>query len=236
MPGTPVGPFATGMYGIYAELNVYLVEASDGKPLSETFAGRIAKHLQQEVESLTTRDFLTRIQGVLQQAGMKQVIWLKKNDATIYAFDQENKEDWSQVFESALSGSSSKETDEWWVLTTGANEDFKLRQEVTFKERHSLASPSMTLVIRALPEEWALQAREGFGSWMQRLQQTLRDKDAVEAEEIRIRPKIDRYLQDYQQLLKDTFSVRDFSQTLRINLSGIDTKSFSANYFVDQPS
>ncbi|HUK75402.1 MAG TPA: hypothetical protein VLU99_06375 [Nitrososphaerales archaeon] len=240
MPGghfPPVkGPYPDGMYGIYAELNVYLVKASDGKPTSETFASRIARHIQREVESLTTRDFLTKIQGVLQQVGMKRVIMMSKNDFNIYSFAQENKEDWNQVFESALSGSSSEETDEWWILTTGGNESFKFRQEVTFTEKHTLASPSMKLVIRALPEEWALQSGEGFGQWMQRLQQTLRDKGAVEAEEIRVRPKIERYLQDYQQLLKDTFSPGDLSQTLRINLSGIDLKSFSANYSVDQPS
>lgn len=224
------------MYGIYAELKVYLVEATAERSLSETFAGRIAKHLQQEVESLTTRDFLTKIQGVLQQAGMKRVIWVKKSDDTIYFVDQENKEDWNQVFESALNASHSEETEEWWILTTGGNEDFKLRQEVTFKEKHSLASPSMGLVIRALPVEWALQPGEAFGSWMQRLQQTLRDKDAVQAEETQVRPKIERYLQDYQQLLREAFATRDISQSLTINLSGINLESFRENYSVDQGS
>jgi len=223
------------MYGILAELKIYLVEGLQAKEPSATFIGRIEKHIEREVESLTGRDFLTNIQRALQQAGMKRVIMMSKNDVNIYAYDQENKVDWSEAFETALKQSSAKGTDEWWVLVSGSNEEFKFRQDVTFKERHSLAAPSMTLVIRALPEEWALQSGEDFGSWMQRLQQTLRDKESVKAEEIRIRPKIEKYLQDYQQLLKGAFAVRDFSQSLRINLSGIDLKSFKENYSVDQP-
>jgi hypothetical protein len=71
---------------------------------------------------------------------------------------------------------------------------------------------------------------------MLRLQQTLRDKERVQTEEIRIRPRIEKYLQEYQQLLKAVFSVKEFSQTLRINLSGIDLESFRENYFAEQAS
>jgi hypothetical protein len=82
----------------------------------------------------------------------------------------------------------------------------------------------------------ALQPGENFDSWIHRLQLALSDKDGLKEEEIRIRPRIEKYLQDYQQLLKGAFAVRDLSQSLRINLSGIDLESFGENYSIDQAS
>jgi hypothetical protein len=225
------------MYGIFAELKVYLVEESDAKGPPATFVGRIERHLEREVEGLTTNDFLSKIQGVLQQAGMKRVIMMNKNDVVTYAYDQENPKDWAEVFSAALKeGGSSKGLDEWWVLVSGWNEEFKFRQDITFKEKHTFAAPSMTLEIRALPAELALQPGENFDSWIHRLQLALSDKDGLKEEEIRIRPRIEKYLQDYQQLLKGAFAVRDLSQSLRINLSGIDLESFGENYSIDQAS
>jgi hypothetical protein len=223
------------MYGIFAELKVYLVEESGAKGPPTTFVGRIERHVEQEVESLTASDFLSRIQGVLQQAGMKRVIMMNKNDVTTYAYDQENQEDWGDAFKAALKEEgSSKGNDEWWIVVSGGNEEFKFRQAITFKEKHTLAAPSMALEIRALPAELALQSGENFDLWMQRLGLALRDKDGLKAEEIRIRPRIEKYLQDYQQLLKAAFAVREFSQSLTISLSGIDLKSFAENYYVEQ--
>jgi hypothetical protein len=218
-----------------AEFKVYLARESDAKEPPAGFVGKIAEHLEQEVESLTATDFLSKIQGVLQQAGMKRVIMTNRNDVATYAYDKENQKDWSEVFEAALKEESlAKGTAEWWVLVSGWNEEFKFRQDVTFKERHSLAAPSMTLVIRALPVEWAMQPGEDFGSWMQRLRLTLSDKEGVKQEELRIQPKIEKYLQEYQQLLKAAFAVRDISQSLRINLSGILLESFRENYSTEQ--
>jgi hypothetical protein len=233
----PVGPYPEGMYGIFAEIKVHLVEESDAKGLSTTFFGRIEEHLEREVERLAANDFLSKIQGVLQQAGMKRVITMNKNDFTTYAYNRQNQEDWGEVFNAALKEEgSSKGTDEWWIVVSGWTEEFKFRQDITFKAKHTLAAPSMTLVIRALPAEWALQSGENFDSWMQRLKLAVRDKDGLKAEEIRIRPRIEKYLQDYQQLLKGMFAVRDFEQSLRINLSGIDLESFRENYSIEQGS
>jgi hypothetical protein len=148
----PIGHYPEGMYGIFAELKVYLVEESDAKGPPATFVGRIERHLEREVEGLTTNDFLSKIQGVLQQAGMKRVIMMNKNDVVTYAYDQENPKDWAEVFSAALKeGGSSKGLDEWWVLVSGWNEEFKFRQDITFKEKHTFAAPSMTLEIRAFP-------------------------------------------------------------------------------------
>jgi hypothetical protein len=55
--------------------------------------------------------------------------------------------------------SSSEGTDEWWVLVTGSNQDFKFRQDITFREKHSLAAPSMTVAVRALPADCRIAAR-----------------------------------------------------------------------------
>jgi hypothetical protein len=231
------GPRPEGMYGVFAQLGIYLVEESDAKKHPNSIIGRVEKHIEREVESLKASDFLTIIREALPQAGMKRVIVVIKNDVNIYAFDQESQKDgWGDAFKAALKESSSKGTTELWVLMSGSNQEFKFRQDITFKEKHTLAAPSMTIVIRALPAEWALQSGEDFNSWMQRLQLTLRDKEGVREEEIRIKPRIEKYLQDYQQLLKGVFAVRDFSQTLRINLSGIDLESFGGNYSIDQAS
>ena len=84
MPGSLSLP--EGMYGIYAELGVYLVEESGAKVPADTLVGRLEKHIEREVESLTAGEFLARIQGVAAQAGMKHVIGVEKDDVTIYAF------------------------------------------------------------------------------------------------------------------------------------------------------
>jgi hypothetical protein len=241
MPGghrvAPIGPYPEGMYGIFAEIKVYLVKESDAKEPSTTLVGRIEKHLEQEVERLASSEFLSKIQGVLQQAGMKRVITINKNDVTTYSYDSKNREDWDEVFEAALKDeSSSKGIDEWWIVVSGWTEEFRFRQTITFKAKHTLAAPSMTLEIRALPAEWALQSGENFDSWMERLKLAVGDKDGSKSEEIRVQPRIEKYLQDYQLLLKGVFAVRDLSQNLRINLSGIDMESFRENYDIEQCS
>jgi hypothetical protein len=224
------------MYGIRADLKVYLEEPDSETP-SATFAGRIEKHLEREVESITSADFLTEIQSPLQQADMKHVIMINRNDVTIYDSDEESEEDWEKAFETAMNEeNSSKGTASWWVLVSGWNGEFKFRQDIEFQEKHVLSTPSMTVVIRALPAEWALQPGEAFATWMTRLQMKLGDKEAVEAEENLTRPKIEKYLQDYQELFKGTFPVREISQNLRIKLSDIDWKSFGPNYSTEQAS
>lgn len=232
----PPSLYPEGMYGIFAELKVYLVEESDTKEPPATFVGRIERHIEREVESLTTKDFLMKIQGALKQARMNRVITMNKNDVNSYIADLDEQGYWDEPFEAALKeGNSSKGVDEWWILVSGWNEEFKFRQDVTFKEKHSLAAPSMTLVIRALPAEWAIKSGEDFGSWKQRLRLTLQDKKGVKAEENLMLPKIEKYLQDYQKLLKEVFAVRDFSQSLRINLSGTDLESVGLNHSPEQP-
>jgi hypothetical protein len=71
---------------------------------------------------------------------------------------------------------------------------------------------------------------------MQRLQAAMRDKEGVKRQETSVRPRVEKYLQDYQQLLRETFSVRDLSQSLRIDLSGIELEAFKENYPIDQGS
>src|ERR1700733_2284098 len=103
-----------GMYGIYAELKVYL-ENQSAKTSTATLAGRIEKHLEREVESITSSDFLTKIQGPLRQAGMKHVIMIERNDVTIYDSDKGDEENWDRAFGIAMNeGSSSKGADTWW--------------------------------------------------------------------------------------------------------------------------
>jgi hypothetical protein len=224
-----------GMYGIYAELGVYLVEESGAKVPADTLVGRLEKHIEREVESLTAGEFLARIQGVAAQAGMKHVIGIEKDDVTIYASDQESEEDWDEGFKVALDAeSASGGTDSWWVLMSGWNEEFKFRQDITFRKKHTLASPSMTLVIRALPAEWGKQPDEDFATWMSRLRSVLANKQGVKDEENQVHPKIEKYLEDYKQLLRGAFAVRDFSKNLRINLSEIELESFKWDYSAEQ--
>jgi len=225
------------MYGIIANLKVYFVDDSEENRVSTTVVGRIEKHFEQKMESLTTKDFLTNIQRVLQQAGMRRVIRMNRNDRYVYNPDQPREVDWSNAFEVAQKeGASSKGRDEWWILVSGWNQQFKFRQDVMFKEKHALSVPPMVIEIRALPAAWAQLPGEDFGVWMQRLELALRDKEGVKTEEVRLRPQIEKYLQDYEKLLKDSFPTRDFSQSLTINLSGIDLKSFGENYSTEQTS
>jgi hypothetical protein len=234
MPGR-IGPYPEGMYGIFAELKVYLVEESGTKEPADAFVGRVEKHIERGVESLAASDFLTKVRGVFGQAGMKHVIMMDKNDITIFDSDEESQEDWGQGFNAALDAeSSSGGKGDWWILVSGWNEEFKFRQDVTFKHKHTLATPSIAFVIRALPAEWGRGSGEDFDAWLSRLQSTLGNKQSVKEEEIRVRPKIEKYLEDYKQLLKGAFAVRDFSQSLNINLSGIDLESFKANYSAEQ--
>jgi hypothetical protein len=232
-----LGPFPETMFGIYAELKVYLVEESDVKEPGTSFAGRIENHIEREVESLSASEFLTKIPRVLEQAGMKHVIEVDENDIVVYSSDQASQQDWDEAFKTALNlESSSKGTNGWWILVSGWNNEFKFRQDVTFKQKHTFAAPSMTLVIRALPAEWARQPEEAFDAWMSRLRTTLHDKGSVKEEENRVRPKFEKYLGDHQQLIKDAFAVRDLSQSLLINFSEIDVESFIKNYSAEQPS
>ena len=92
----------------------------------------------------------------------------------------------------------------------------------------------MTLVVRALPAEWGKRPDEDFAAWMSRLRSVLANKQAVKDEENQVRPKIEKYLEDYKQLLRGAFAVRDFSKDLRINLSQIDPESFERNYSAEQ--
>jgi hypothetical protein len=243
MPGSLAGDLMRarfkspeGMYGIFAKFDVYLTGPPRQKGHSSAIS-RLENRFSQVVEPLTYPEFITGIRAVLQTAGMKHVLTMSRGDTTMHIAGNEEHDDWDKSFEAALTGAiNESERNELWILVSGWNDDFKFRQEVTFKEKHNLASPSISLVIRALPEEWAFQPGEALSSWMQRLRQTLHDKGAVEAEETRVRPKIERYLSDYQQLLKGAFSIRDLKQTLRINLSGIDLISLGQNYSLDYPS
>jgi len=122
MPGSLTLP--EGMYGIYAELGVYLVEESGAKVSSDSLVGRLEKHIEREVESLTAGEFLTRIQGVAAQAEMKHVIAVEKDDVTIFASDQESEENWDAGFRAAMDAERvSGGTDSWWVLMSGWNGD-----------------------------------------------------------------------------------------------------------------
>jgi hypothetical protein len=233
MPGSLTLP--EGMYGIYAELGVYLVEESGVKVPGDTLVGRLEKHIEREVETLTAGEFLTRIQGVAAQAGMKHVIAVEKDDVTIYASDQESEENWDAGFRAAIDAEgASGGTDSWWVLMSGWNGDLKFRQDITFRRKHTLASPSMTLVIRALPAVWGMQPDEDFAAWMSRLRSALANKQEVKDEEGRSYARMEKYLEDYEQLLRGAFAVRDFSKDMRINLSQIDPESFERNYSAEQ--
>ena len=166
---------------------------------------------------------------------MKHVIEVEKDDVTIYASDQESEENWDAGFRAALDAeTSSGGTDSWWILMSGWNEEFKFRQDVTFRKKHTLANPSMTLVIRALPAEWGKRPDENVAAWMSRLKSTLENKQGVKDEETQIHPKIEKYLEEYKQPLRGAFAVRDFSKSLRINLSGIELASFKWNYSAEQ--
>jgi hypothetical protein len=223
------------MYGIYVELGVYLVEGSEVKVPAASLVGRLERHIEREVESLTAGEFLTQIKGVAAQAGMKHVIGVEKDDVTIYSSDQESEEDWDEGFKAALDIQNSSEgTNSWWILMSGWNEEFKFRQDITFRKKHTLAAPSMTLVIRGLPAEWGKRPDEDFVAWMSRLRSTLANKQGVKDEENQIHPKMEKYIEDYKQLLKGVFAVRDFSKNLRINLSEIELESFKWDYSAEQ--
>src|SRR5438552_948543 len=101
LASTPVGPSAQGMYGIVAELKVFFARESDAKEPSVTLIGRIERHVEREVESLTVGDFLKRIQGTLRKMGMKRVIMMNKSDVNIYYCGQNNLGNWDEAFEAA---------------------------------------------------------------------------------------------------------------------------------------
>jgi hypothetical protein len=224
------------MYGIISELKVTLEGQSGPKPSAATLASRIESHLKGAVENLSSHDFLKKIEGALQGAGMRKVLSVKINDVAVFSYDgQKGGEAWDGAFEVASkAAAASKGTDEWWILVTGSDGDFKFRQDVTFKQKHSFASPSMQIVIRALPAEWAPKPVEGSGAWASRLRQILRDKEAVKAVEAQAQPRIDAYLQEYQRILKSAFTISDFSRELRIDLSKTDVESFRGNYENEQ--
>ena len=223
------------MYGIVAELKVYLVEPS-AKETSPTLVGRIERHVERVVEGVTSADFLKKIQRALWRAGMRRALILKKDDYDIYVYDEETQDNWDRAFGIAFAGSgSSKGTDGWWILVSGWNDDFRFREDVTFAEKHTLAAPSMKIVIRALPAEWAPRSGEGMESTASRLRRMLQDRDGVNAEELRVRPKIEGYIQDYKRFLQEEFAVKEFSESLRVNLSAIDPAAFGENYYIEQP-
>ncbi len=229
--GTTMGTSPEGMYGITAELKVHLASIDSVKDRSDSLVARIEKHIQREVEGITASDFLTRIQWVLQRAGLKRVLMVNKNDVNVFVADEKRMSNWEEAFEAAMNEKTrSKGADECWVLVSGSSGDFKFRQDVTFKEKHALAAPPISIVIRAFPAEWGLQPGEGSDGWMNRLKAILSDKDGVKAEEVRVKPKMEKYLLDYQQLLKGSFPVQDISQALSINLSGINVESFKEFY------
>jgi len=228
------GPSPQGMYGIYSKLRVTIDGQSSAKSSDRTLAGRIESHLERTVEHLSSEDFLKKIKEVLQAMGMRGVLAINRNDVFIFNHDDGESVDWDEAFEVATNAATSvKGADSWWILVSGSNGDFKFRQDVTFKRKHSLASPSMEIVIRALPAEWAPQPTESSNTWKSRLGQTLHDKKAVKSEETLVRPRIESYLQRYQQLLVTTFGGA-VSQEVRIELSKIDLGSFQENYSTEQ--
>jgi hypothetical protein len=93
MRGCRLGPYPEEMYGIFAEIKVYLGDGSSSIP-SSTFASRIERHIEREVESLNARDFLTKIQEALPKAGMKRVLTISKNDVNTYFFDWQGQDEW----------------------------------------------------------------------------------------------------------------------------------------------
>ena len=92
----------------------------------------------------------------------------------------------------------------------------------------------MTLVIRALPAVWGKQPDEDYAAWMSRLRSSLANKQGVKDEEGRSYARIEKYLEDYERLLRGAFAVRDFSKDLRVDLSQIDPESFERNYSAEQ--
>jgi hypothetical protein len=208
------------MYGIYAELKVYLAEESDLSSPQASLLGRIESHIEQEVETLASSDFLSKIKGVFEWVRMKHVIQMTQNDVIVYSSGQASQEDWEDAFMVALNlQNASKGTDAWWIIVSGSNEEFYFRQDVMFKQKHALATPSIAFVIRALP-----------AYWMERIKYPMKIEDDLN------RPKIEKYLDDYQQVIKDTFVVRDLSRSLRIDLSKVDQESIRENWSSEQTS
>lgn len=224
--GPWIGNLPDGMYGIFATLKGY----SAPNRMSQTVVRRFEKSFERKVEKTRSRDFLARIQGILQRQGMKRVIMINRNDRYIYGPDQSREEDWSRAFEIAANEATDSEgTEEWWIRTLGNDQQFKFRQSVAFREKHLRASPMIVIEIEALPVDWARGSQEDFNTWMNRLEQALAHKEGVKAKEAQLRPAIDSYLNDYQRLLKDSFPIEDVSKSLKIDLSGIELQSFYEN-------
>jgi hypothetical protein len=224
------------MYGIFAKLSVYFAPLGENKE-SFTLVDRIKGELQEKVEPFTAREFLMRIQKIVHQVGARRVIVLNRDDFSIYSPDQPREADWESAFQIALKESeSSKGSEEWWILVSGSNDQFKFKQGATLKEKHSLSTPSIAIEIRALPADLAKLPGEDFETWMKRLSSALHDKDGIVATEGRSRAAMEKYLLDYEGLLKEEFPAAKFSQSLNIDLSGINLESFRENYFFEHES
>lgn len=230
--GRSAGPLPEGMYGIYAELQLHLTTESQTKGTG--LVGRIEGHVEHQTEAISAENFLVTIKDVLQKAGMKHVIGLEKNDVTVFDSDEESEQDWDEAFDAAMGSEKSSGGNEWWILVSGRNEDFEFRQDVEFKRKHALSEPPIRLVIRALPVEWGKKASEDTATWIARLRFVKENKNGLKEQEAAALPKIAKYIEGYRLLLGEAFPVRDISQSVSINLAGVDLEALSSDYSTEQ--
>lgn len=225
--GFHLAPETHGRYGIRAELLVYFTPPVSLMHLEPGITGRLRQHFETEVEMLTTRNFVMKIDYLLRLVGITHITAIEVDDYYLFWSDVEVKENLKEAFEAAMSApQTSDNAAEIYLVSNGVTKDFKLEQDVTFRPKHPRNHPPISILIRAVPIEWIPLEGEDLHLWSERLNATMKDRSVVARTEEESRSKMLRYLDDYRQRLNSTFPVTKFSQELMIDLAAVSVKDF----------
>lgn len=223
--GSPIPPHVfEGRFGIKATLEVHLVGGFEEHDARGGVMGWVEGHIERKTESLGTLVFLQNAEDFLRQAGMSHVSVVKIGDYEVYlSSDRTLGDNWTEAFAASRnSDRAKKQTNSVWILVHGKSAGFEFEQDVTFNPVHPLSQAAVRMEVLAVPVEW------GNGVWDGGIRRILQDKRAVALEESKLRPEIEKYLQNYQVLLRSSLLIENISSNLRVNLSDVDPGAFNA--------
>ena len=230
MPGALHGyaaPETYGRYGIRVELQAYFSPPAALMQLESQRTGRLKADLGSQLEEITARDFVAKIDEPLKQAGMTHVTTFEIDDYYVLWSEVETKENLDDAIRTALASTQiAKDTAEVYIVSNGTTKDFKFEQDVTFRPKHPFDHPPISILVRAVPAEWIPLAGEDLQPWSERLSTILKDKEGVARLEVTSRTKMQQFIEDYKRELAGVFPIARFAQELMIDLSAVSVKDF----------
>jgi len=222
----PGGRVQEVKYCIKAVVGVYLSGDEATAPSPGPF-GRIAQQvvgLRHETASLAPEGFLERASSFLGFVQLRNVLLVKYDRMKAFEADEQSRESNSDNMQTAFLKSLVFQRNvgepfrDVSVVAHGFVPDFELQTALVFKLVHSVAKPSVTLYVLALPVELMRKDGEEKLDYMDRVRLLLDDAEFFKGLEASVKPKIESLLSEYEEKLRATFSVINITRELTIDV------------------